>query len=136
MAKDAMTKEEALKGFDVETLKALKSIFVDEYEEELKREERQERAKIRAQKQADAERIRQQEEQRIRNKEAVVAACPHKQDNGNDAHWNLHGQRSCDGVIRFTCGICQGRFEPGHPQYDELKRYLKMAFIGNARQEV
>lgn len=116
----------------LEMLKAMKEIFVDPEDEARKKEERELRAKKRAQEEAQQAIDRETERQRMAAKEAVQGSCLHQREDGT---WDLQGQKSCDGVIRFMCPLCLSQFQPGHPQYNDLIRRVNRQFLGNARQE-
>jgi (p)ppGpp synthase/HD superfamily hydrolase len=83
-----------------------------------------------ARKDAEREQVRQEEENRIRNKQARQNACPHV-----DAYENFAfvGQRNCLGQIVFVCSQCCKPFPPGDPEYNNLIRFVKSERLGAAR---
>jgi hypothetical protein len=117
----------------MELFKQFKALFTDDDAEALKKEERELRAKERAQKAEQQAKNKAQEDARLASMEAIKNACTHQRDDGT---WNLQGQRCCDGVIRFMCPQCGGKFAPGDPQYETLLKYIKKDKLGNARQVV
>jgi hypothetical protein len=125
--------KQALPAETVEFMKQMKALFVDEAEEERKRDERDLRAKERAQKAAQQAINAKQEQDRLAGMAAMKAACTHQRQDGS---WNLQGQRSCDGVIRFMCPQCRGQFAPGDPAYETLLKYINRERLGNARQQI
>ena len=129
----AIKSEQAITPEMMEMLKQMKSIFTDEAEEERKRDERELRAKAREQKAAQQALNAKQEHDRLEGMAMMKAACTHQRQDGS---WNLQGQRSCDGVIRFMCPLCRGQFAPGDPQYETLLKYLNRERLGNARQTI
>jgi hypothetical protein len=117
----------------VEFMRQMKAMFTDEAEEERKKEERDLRAIARAQKAAQQALNAKQERDRLTSAAAIKAACTHQRQDGS---WNLQGQRSCDGVIRFMCPLCRGQFAPGDPSYETLLKYINRERLGNARQQI
>jgi hypothetical protein len=115
----------------LEMMKTLKSIFVDEEDEARKKEEREQRAKERAAKELQNAIDRETEQQRMAAKKAIQESCLHQRE---DNTYNLHGQRGCDGQVRFMCPLCLAQFVPGHPQYNDLIRRVSSERLGNARQ--
>ena len=83
-----------------------------------------------AQDAADRQRMHEQEEQTRANREAAIADCTHQREDGS---YNLNGQYNCLHQMALICGNCGGTFTPGHPQYKDLVKRVKINQLGNAR---
>ena len=133
MPKDKDDVQTTLSPETLELLKQFKAMMTDPDDEERKREERVMRAAARAQKDTQQQINRAQEQNKLRAMEIAKTQCSHQRKDGT---YNLHGQRFGDGVIRFLCPQCGGKFAPGDPQYNSLIKYIDRDRLGNSRQAV
>ena len=83
--------------------------------------------KVKAQKEAERQHFRQENEAARELKKKVQSICAHKHP--EDGKWVIAWMPNWDGNPIGCCQRCQDLFIPGHPRYEELKKVSTFGYV-------